>query len=188
MLCFWLTSLHSSNCWIIAVREKKFPAQTKKSDKMSNSKSYKYYKNWLTAIKIGNNINKDKKNKVHSIFMSAPQCTGFDHLSKVLRLQPGCAEKSPLGRFKSSYLHLFARYHIQTWNIMSLIHEIQKAHNAFIRPTIFLQWFCSEVDEMAKNSVSGSNSEVFKTYKYICNWQNSTIFGVYIKLCLLFEL
>ena len=155
---------------------------------MSNSKSNKYYINWLSATKIGNNINKDKKNKVHSIFMSAPQCTGFDHLSKVLRLQPGCAEKSLFGRFKSSYLHLFARYHIQTWNIMSLVHEIQKAHNAFIQPTILLQWLCSEVDEMANNSVSGSKFEVFKTCKYICNWQNSTIFGVYIKLSLQFKI
>ena len=156
MLCIRLTSLHSSNFWVIAWWEKKFPARTKKSVKRSISKSYKYQKNWLSPTKIGNNIDKDTENEMHSIFMSAPQCIDFEHMSKVLRFHPGYAEKSLLGRFKSSYLHWLARHHCQIWNILSLVHEIQSAHNAFIQPTIFRQWFCSAIDEMAKSRPSGS--------------------------------
>ena len=188
MLCIWLTSLHSSNFWLMAYREKKFPAQTKKSVKRSNSKSYNYYKNWFSSTKISNNAENDTTNKMRSIFMSAPQCIGFGHLSKVLRFHPGYTEKSLLRRFKSSYFHWYARYHNQTWNILSLLHEIQNAHNAFIQHAIVLQWFCSEIDKMAKNSVSGSKFEVFKTNKYHCNRQKSTIFGLYIKLSLQFKI
>ena len=55
--------------------------------------------------KLANNLDKDIENEMHSIFISAPQCIGFDHLSKVLSFHSGYAEKSFMGRFKYSCLH-----------------------------------------------------------------------------------